>query len=74
MNKFIENLKLLNTLNPNQNPLVLGFSQKISEFNKKIREKEEIIRKNKDEFRIFFVKRKKAKNYSINLWEKKKYG
>ena len=47
MSKFIQNLKLLNDISPQKykNPLMFGLSRKISEFNKKIAQNEEAIKK-----------------------------
>ena len=76
MEKLVNNLKELKNLNPLKlkNPLINGLSFKISEFNSKIAKNEEIIKKNKDEIPDILRKKKKVKNFLINLWEKRKYG
>ena len=47
ISNFIENLKVLNNISPQQfqNPLTFGLSRKISEFNMKISRNEEMIKK-----------------------------
>ena len=74
MSKFIENLKLLNDINPTkfQNPLVFGFSHKISEFKKKIAQNEETIKKNKEEIPDILRKKKESEEFFNKFMGEKK--
>ena len=72
MSKFIQNLKKLNDINPNTNPLIFGFSSKISEFKKKIAQNEEIIRKNKEEIPDILRKKKESEEFFNKFMGEKK--
>ena len=65
MSKFIQNLKLLNNICPQKfkNPLSDGLSSKISEFNKKIAQNEESIKKNKEEIPEILRKKKESEEF-----------
>ena len=74
MNKFLENLKLLNTISPQkfQNPLMFGLSRKISEFNMKIARNEESIKKNKEEIPDILRKKKESEEFFNKFMGEKK--
>ena len=74
MLKFIHNLKLLNDISPQKfkNPLKFGFENKISEFNKKIAENEETIKKNKEEIPDILRKKKESEEFFNKFMGEKK--
>ena len=74
MSKFIQNLKLLNDISPQKykNPLMFGLSRKISEFNKKIAQNEEAIKKNKEEIPDILRKKKESEEFFNKFMGEKK--
>ena len=74
MSKFINNLKLLNDINPQKfkNPIKFGFANKISEFNKKIAQNEEIIKKNKEKIPDILRKKKESEEFFNKFMGEKK--
>ena len=74
MSKFIQNLKLLNNICPQKfkNPLSDGLSSKISEFNKKIAQNEESIKKNKEEIPEILRKKKESEEFFNKFMGEKK--
>ena len=74
MSKFIQNLKLLNDISPQKckNPLMFGLSKKISEFNKKIAQNEEAIKKNKEEIPEILRKKKESEEFFNKFMGEKK--
>ena len=71
---FIDNLKLLNSINPQKfkNPLTFGLSRKISEFNMKISRNEESIKKNKEEIPEIMRKKKESEEFFNKFMGEKK--
>ena len=74
MSKFIKNLKLLNDINPKKfkNPLMFGLSRKISEFNMKIAQNEETIKKNNEEIPDILRKKKESEEFFNKFMGEKK--
>ncbi len=74
MSKFIKNLKLLNDINPKKfkNPLIFGLSRKISEFNMKIAQNEETIKKNNEEIPDILRKKKESEEFFNKFMGEKK--
>ena len=74
MSKFIQNLKLLNEISPQKykNPLIFGLSRKISEFNKKIAQNDEAIKKNREEIPDILRKKKESEEFFNKFMGEKK--
>ena len=65
MSKLIQNIKNLNNIDTQKinNPVIFSVSQKISEFNMKIAEKTEKIKKNKEEIPEILRKKKESEDF-----------
>ena len=74
MSKLIQNIKNLNNINPQKlnNPIMFGLSQKISEFNMKIAQNAEKIRKNKEEIPEILRKKKESEDFFNKFMGEKK--
>ncbi len=74
MSKLIQNIKNLNNINPQKlnNPIMFGLSQKISEFNMKIAQKAEKIRRNKEEIPEILRKKKESEDFFNKFMGEKK--
>ena len=74
MSKLIQNIKNLNNINPQKlnNPIMFGLSQKISEFNMKIAQNSEKIRKNKEEIPEILRKKKESEDFFNKFMGEKK--
>ena len=74
MSKLIQNIKNLNNINPQKlnNPIMFGLSQKISEFNMKIAQNTEKIRKNKEEIPEILRKKKESEDFFNKFMGEKK--
>ena len=74
MTKLIQNIKNLNNINPKKinNPILYGISQKISEFNNKIAQNAEKIRRNKEEIPEILRKKKESENFFNKFMGEKK--
>lgn len=74
ISNFMENLKVLNNISPQQfqNPLTFGLSRKISEFNVKISRNEEMIKKNKEEIPDILRKKKESEEFFNKFMGEKK--
>jgi len=74
MSKFIQNIKLLNDLNPKKinNPLKFGLSKKMSELNKKYTSNQNEIKKNKDEIPDILRKKKESEEFFTKFMGEKK--
>ena len=76
MSKLIQNIKNLNNINSQKinNPIMFGLSQKISEFNMKIAQNAEKIRRNKEEIPEILRKKKESEDFFNKFMGEKKYG
>ena len=74
MSKLIQNIKNLNNINPQKlnNPIMFGLSQKISEFNMKIAQNSEKIRRNKEEIPEILRKKKESEDFFNKFMGEKK--
>ena len=74
MSKLIQNIKNLNNINPQKlnNPIMFGLSQKISEFNMKIAQNAEKIRRNKEEIPEILRKKKESEDFFNKFMGEKK--
>ena len=74
MSKLIQNIKNLNNINPQKlnNPIMFGLSQKISEFNMKIAQNTEKIRRNKEEIPEILRKKKESEDFFNKFMGEKK--
>ena len=74
MSKLIQNIKNLNDINPQKlnNPIMFGLSQKISEFNMKIAQNTEKIRRNKEEIPEILRKKKESEDFFNKFMGEKK--
>ena len=74
MSKLIQNIKNLNSINPQKlnNPIMFGLSQKISEFNMKIAQNTEKIRRNKEEIPEILRKKKESEDFFNKFMGEKK--
>ena len=74
MSKLIQNIKNLNSINSQKlnNPIMFGLSQKISEFNMKIAQNTERIRKNKEEIPEILRKKKESEDFFNKFMGEKK--
>ena len=74
MTKLIQNIKKLESINPQKinNPVLFGLSQKISEFNIKIAQNTEKIRKNKEEIPEILRKKKESEDFFNKFMGEKK--
>ena len=74
MSKLIQNIKNLNNINPQKlnNPIMFGLSQKISEFNMKITQNTEKIRRNKEEIPEILRKKKESEDFFNKFMGEKK--
>ena len=74
MNNLIQNIKKLNNINPQKinNPILYGLSRKISEFNNKIAQNTEKIRKNKEEIPEILRKKKESEEFFNKFMGEKK--
>ena len=74
MSKLIQNIKNLNNINSQKinNPIMFGLSQKISEFNMKIAQNAEKIRRNKEEIPEILRKKKESEDFFNKFMGEKK--
>jgi len=74
MSKLIQNIKNLNNINPQKlnNPIMFGLSQKISEFNMKVAQNAEKIRRNKEEIPEILRKKKESEDFFNKFMGEKK--
>ena len=74
MSKLIQNIKNLNNINPQKlnNPIMFDLTQKISEFNMKIAQNSEKIRRNKEEIPEILRKKKESEDFFNKFMGEKK--
>ena len=74
MNKLVQNIKNLDEINSKKlnNPIMFGLSQKISEFNMKIAQNTEKIRRNKEEIPEILRKKKESEDFFNKFMGEKK--